>query len=200
MRRLCFGGSFNPIHLGHLRCAKVVAEACRYDRVVLIPTNQPPHKAVSADLASPADRLAMCRLAAASDPLFEVSNIEISRPGMSYTIETARELRAAGWKSVDWLIGADMLQILPRWHKPMELLKEVNFVIMARPGWEFDWQSLPGEFRHLESHVVQAPLIDISATEIRRRIAQRESIRDLVPAAVGDYIELHQLYRADKIA
>src|SRR5689334_3319064 len=104
MAALCFGGSFNPIHWGHLRCAKAVANVCRYDRVVLIPSSQPPHKLDTADLAPSVDRLRMCELAAAEDSLFEVSDIEIKRSGTSYTIDTARELRRNGWKDVNWLI------------------------------------------------------------------------------------------------
>jgi nicotinate-nucleotide adenylyltransferase len=97
---------------------------------------------------------------------------------------------------VDWLIGADMLLYLPKWHRPLDLLREVQFVIMARPGWPIDWDKLPPEFQHLRSHVVEAPLVDISATEIRRRVAEGQPIDHLVPAAVARYIAEHGLYRA----
>ena len=192
---LCFGGSFNPIHYGHLRTSAAVAHRAGYGRVLLIPSAQPPHKPNSADLAAPPDRLAMCQLAAAEQPgLFQVSDLEIQRPGASYTIDTARELRSRGEKNINWLIGADMLRILPKWHRAQDLLREVNFVIMARPGWEFDWDSLPLEFRHLKDHVVEAPQIDISATEIRRRVGAGESIEGLTPPSVVRYLKEHNLY------
>src|SRR5215204_3176269 len=100
MRRLCFGGSFNPIHHGHLICARAAAEAAGFERVVLIPSALPPHKLDDTELASSTDRLAMCRLAVEGDPWFEVEDIELIRKGPSYTIDTARELRRRGWPDV----------------------------------------------------------------------------------------------------
>lgn len=197
MQRLCFGGSFNPIHHGHLLCARAIAEAAGFDRVVLIPAAQPPHKPSHAGLATPEDRLAMCRLAAACQPdLFDVSDIELRRPGRSYTIETARLLKEQGWSRVDWLIGADMLRLLPHWHQSEALLREVNFVVMARPGWEFNWSALPPAYQQLQKNVYATPQIDISATEIRRRLAAGLSIQFLSPIPVIEYIHDRRLYRA----
>lgn len=195
MRRLCYGGSFNPIHNAHLICARAVAEREGFDRVVLVPSALPPHKLQATELASPEDRLHMCRLAVADDPLFEVSEVEIVRPGPSYTIETARELRRQGWDRVAWLIGADMVRILPKWHQAVALLREVELVIMARPGWSMDWDELPEAFRGLRANVVEAPLIDLSATTLRRRVAAGRSIRYLTPDPVCDYIAARGLYR-----
>jgi nicotinate-nucleotide adenylyltransferase len=195
MPRLCFGGSFNPIHNGHLRCAQAVAATAGYDSVVLIPSAQPPHKPDTSDLASASDRLAMCRLAATGLPLFHVSDIETRRTGPSYTIDTAHELRRQGWREVHWLIGADMLLYLPKWHRPDDLLREVHFVVMARPGWPIDWDTLPPAVQKLRSHVVEAPEIDITATEIRRRVWAGEPINQLVPEAVANYIAQQGLYR-----
>lgn len=196
MNTLCFGGSFNPIHYGHLRTSEAVARAGEFHRVLLIPSAQPPHKPASADLAAAPDRLAMCQLAASENPtLFWVSDIEIKRSGPSYTLDTARELRLAGMKTVNWLIGADMVNILPKWHQAHKLLDEVHFVVMARPGWQFNWQSLPPEFQVLKEHVVEAPLMDISATQIRTRIKNGEPIDGLVPAPVVRYINERGLYR-----
>ena len=191
---LCFGGSFSPIHNGHLLCAQAVARNAGYDRVLLIPTGQPPHK-TDGELAPAADRLAMCRLATAAEPLFEVSDIETRRAGPSYTIDTAQELREQGMRDVHWLIGADMLLYLPKWHRPRELLKAVDFVVMARPGWTIDWDKLPAEFRHLQSHVVAAPLVDVSASDIRRRVRDGLPIEGMVPPSVERYIREHGLYR-----
>lgn len=195
MRTLCFGGSFNPIHHGHLICVQAVAEARGDDRVVLIPSALPPHKLDAKELADPHHRLRMCQLAAAGDGLFEVDDLEVMRTGPSYTIDTVRELRRRGWERVAWLIGADMLALLPKWHEPLALLREGELVIMARPGWSIDWESLPGPFQGLRANVVEAPLVDISATTIRRRVATGQSIRYLVPDAVADYIAAHGLYR-----
>jgi nicotinate-nucleotide adenylyltransferase len=131
----------------------------------------------------------------ADDPFFEVEDLELRRTGPSYTIDTVRELRRRGWNRVAWLIGADMVAILPKWHEPLSLLREAELVIMARPGWAFDWQSLPEPFRGLRANVVEAPLVDISATAIRRRVAAGLSIRYLVPEPVAEYIVAQGLYR-----
>src|SRR5262245_22862800 len=104
MSTLCFGGSFNPIHNGHLICARTVSIEKGFDRVLLIPSARPPHKAEDANLAAAHHRLAMCQLVAAEDPIFQASDIEIQRDGRSYTIETARDLGARGEAKVNWLI------------------------------------------------------------------------------------------------
>ena len=198
---LCFGGSFNPIHRGHLDCAQVVGERYGYERVLLIPNAQPPHKLNACDIAPANDRLAMCQLAAefaSAKPqavVFSVSDIETRRGGPSYTLDTARELKVRGIDPINWLIGADMLMYLPKWHEAQKLLDEVHFVVMARPGWAMDWQQLPTAFRKLRENVVEAPLIDITATEIRRLAARGEPIDHLTPPPVARYIESHQLYR-----
>lgn len=195
MAKLCFGGSFNPIHVGHLICARHVAERLGFESVVLIPSAQPPHKPGAADLAPTEHRLAMCQLAALGCDGFVVDNLETQRTGPSYTIETARELKRCGWDRVSWLIGADMLRSLPTWHEPAALLREVDFVVVARPGWSFDWETLPEPYRTLRDRVVEAPLIDVSATEIRRRVRDGLPIDFLTPEPVVRYIREKGLYR-----
>lgn len=196
VRKLCFGGSFNPIHNGHLITSEAVARGRGFERVVLIPSTTSPHKVGHADMAAASDRLAMCRLAIEGNDLFELDDLELTRTGPSYTIDTARELRRRGWDEVNWLIGADQVPALPHWQEPAALLLEVRFVIMARPGWWFDWDTLPAEFRALRDRVVEAPLVDVSATDIRQRIGQGQPIDHLTPSAVADYVREHGLYRA----
>ena len=198
---ICFGGSFNPIHYGHITPAQAVAAKAGFDRVRLIPSAQPPHKPDAADLAPAADRLAMCQLAAdwanaqtPAGPRFEVDDIETRRTGPSYTIDTVSELKRQGFDSVHWLIGADMLLSLPRWHRPADLLQEVQFVVMARPGFTLDFATLPPEFRHLQAQVVEVPLIPISATDIRERVRRSRPITALTPPVIGRYIFSHGLY------
>lgn len=195
MRTLFFGGSFNPIHHGHLICSRVAAEAGGFDRVVLVPTPQPPHKPQSQELASAADRMQMCLLAVNGAPLFDVSDIELRRAGPSYTIDTARELKRQGHREVHWLIGADMLLYLPKWHEAEQLIREVHFVVMARPGWSLDWETMPTPFRSLEREVVSTPSIEISATDLRRRVAAGLPIEYLTPDPVCGYIRRHGLYQ-----
>jgi nicotinate-nucleotide adenylyltransferase len=195
MRTLCFGGTFNPIHHGHLIGARAVAESCGFNRVLLIPNLQSPHKQGDTSIAGPEHRLAMCRLAIAGDRLFDVSDIELQRTGPSFTVDTVQQLRSAGWSEVHWLIGADAVRGLPTWHKAAELMTNVQFEIMARPGWDFDWSTIPFEFHLLKRNVRSAPLIDISSTTVRDRVAAGKPIAYLTPLAVVEYIRLHNLYR-----
>jgi nicotinate-nucleotide adenylyltransferase len=138
----------------------------------------------------------MCQLVAQSDPFFAVDDLELRLSAPSYTLETIRELRKRGWAEVHWMIGADMVQILPKWHRPLELIQETKLWIARRPGYHVDWQSLPTEFRQLESQIVTAPDVEISATEIRQRVATGKSIRYLVSDEVAKYIETEGLYRS----
>lgn len=195
MTKICFGGSFNPIHVGHLMVARAVAEARGFSKIVLVPSAQPPHKPNPADLAGSQDRLHMCQIVTASDPLFEVSDVEILRTGPSYTLDTATQLKQQGWDNIFWLIGADMLQLLPKWHRPSDLMREVTFVIAKRPGYEIDWASIPAEFQILRQNVTPAPLIEISASQIRQRVKTGHSIRYMVPPEVERYIFDQNLYQ-----
>lgn len=192
---LIFGGSFNPVHHAHLICARAAMEHLAADSLTLIPTAQPPHKPVCQELASPTDRLRMCQIAIENDPCFYVDDIELQRGGTSYTIDTVRQLRARGAGQIHWLIGADMVAILPAWHQAEALLQEVTFDLLARPGWCFDWLTLPPPFRVLQSRIVPAPLLEISATQIRHRVAADLPIDYLTPPSVCRYIAEHRLYQ-----
>ena len=193
---LLFGGTFDPPHHGHLIVARSAAEAVGADRVILMPAAQSPHKQGLTVATSPAsDRLAMCRAAVAGDPQFEVSTLELDRPAPSYTYDTATELFQQGFSCVRWLIGADQLLTLPRWHRAAELVQQIDFVIAARPGSELDFDKLPEPFRRLKSSVVTIPRLEISSTDIRQRVAGGKSIRYLVPPAVEQFIIARGLYR-----
>jgi nicotinate-nucleotide adenylyltransferase len=194
-RTLFYGGSFDPIHYGHLRCARAVADKAGFASVVLVPSWRSPHKPDSTSAALPVDRLAMCKLVTSYDEKFQVDEIEIRRGGPSYTLDTVRALKAASYSEVNWLIGADQLAALPRWRDPQALISEANLYIMHRPGYPMDWSVLPGWLQPLRRNVIEVPQVDLSSTEIRERVARGESISDAVPPGVEQYIREHGLYR-----
>lgn len=193
MRQLHFGGSFDPIHFGHLITARAVAENAGFDRVTLVPSHVGPHKQ-GRHAADVHHRLAMCRLAIDGDPLFEVDPIEADRPGPSYAIDTADELYHRGATAVYWLIGGDVVATLPTWHHADRLLQKVTFIVMARPGWLLDPLALPIKIQPLAQNVVAVPQIDISSTLIRQRMAAGQSIRNFTPQAIVEYIQHYRLY------
>ncbi|MHC4442420.1 MAG: nicotinate-nucleotide adenylyltransferase [Planctomycetota bacterium] len=197
-----FGGSFNPIHIGHLIIARAVAERLSLSRTVLIPSANPPHKQ-NHDLVDSADRLEMVRLAIADEPGFELSDIELRRSGPSYTILTVQEYRQMLGRNVDlcWVIGGDTLTELHVWHRVGELADLCRIVTAVRPGFEKpDLSELEKVLsskivRQICDNILPTPTIDISATDIRRRVGTGESVRYLVPDAVLEYIEQRGLYR-----
>jgi nicotinate-nucleotide adenylyltransferase len=193
---LCFGGSFNPIHHGHLICAVAVAEAIGAERIRLIPSGVPPHKVGDARLISSADRFAMTQLAVAGDRRFQVDAREIQRSGPSYTIDTIRELRAEGVVKINWLIGADMLNNFPTWREPEAIIQEANVLVVRRPGHVISWETLPSWLALLHQNVIVAPLIDISATTLRHRVTTGLPIDYFTPSVVARYIAEHGLYRS----
>ena len=192
---LCLGGSFNPIHCGHLSLTRAAAAELRCGTVFLIPSARPPHKADDPTLAPAADRLAMCRLAVAGDPLYRVDPLELERPGPSYTLDTVHSLKARGFRRVAWLIGADLLPGLPHWHRAADLLAEVDFVVMRRPGYAIDWPALPPPIRSLRGRVIEIPPTDASATAVRRNVRSGHPLDGLVPPAVARYIRDQGLYQ-----
>jgi nicotinate-nucleotide adenylyltransferase len=180
-----YGGTFDPIHHGHLILAREAVEQLGLDRVVFIPAAQSPFK--PALIAAPAEiRAAMVRAAIAGEETFELDDSEIYRGGASYTIDTV-EAAVARWPGAElwWLIGEDHLAKLPAWHRYEDLVKLVRFAVFARSGNG----STPHGFPRLTRQV------DISATEIRTRVARGDSIRYLVPETVRTLIEKHRLYR-----
>jgi len=201
-----FGGSFNPVHVGHLIASRAVAEHLRLEKVYLVPAAVPPHRG-SKSLAAPEHRLQMLRLAARGEAVFEVSDYEIRQPGPSYTVLTVEEFSRQLGDAAElfWIIGADSLPDLANWYQAERLVDLCHIVTAARPGWEVpDLSALSGRFRpdqveKLRAGILQTPRIDVSASEIRRRVAAGLSIRYLVPDAVADYIARQGLYRASTV-
>ena len=186
-----YGGTFDPVHNGHLIGARDALEQCGLDAIVWIPCARSPHKVGAASApASDADRLAMLRLALRGEKRFWVSPIELKRGGPSYAIETALEFRAAlPGAELFWLIGADQLPKLATWHRATELKKLLTFLLLDRPG---------SKTSRLPKGVLALPQprwIDIAATEIRTRAKRGEPLDFLVPPSVATYIAKKPLYR-----
>lgn len=192
------GGTFNPIHLGHLLMAQDAMEQLRLDRVKFIPTALPPHKTAER-LAPAADRLRMVRLAIRANPAFEADDIEIRRGGISYTVDTLCELRRRHPRArFYFIIGADSLRELHLWRQARRLVKLCTFVTVPRPGFEpkpvVDPKLDAATRRRLRQHVLRGHACDIASSDIRRRVARGLSIRYLLPDAVRDYIRRRKLY------
>ncbi len=208
-----FGGAFDPIHMGHLRAAEEVREALGLDRVVFVPTADPPHKE-SAQLAPVADRLAMARAATADHEAFAVSDFEAARPEKSYSLYTIRHFRETlpPDAALHFILGADAFAEIATWHRWRDALAEANFVVMTRPGSRAAQpaDALPAEvaavYRRESDGVYAAggarllfvPVtgLDIASSDIRRRLREGRSIRYLVPAAAERYIVANRLYGA----
>lgn len=198
-----FGGTFDPPHVGHLILASEARSQLELTRVLWSVTPDPPHK--QDQLITPLEhRLAMVKLAIEADPAFELSDIELNRPGPHYTLDTIKLLaeQNPGMEIVP-ILGGDSLNDLPTWHKPKELLFAAHWVgVMRRPGEETDLQELERELPGISSkiHYVDAPLLEIASREIRNRAATGKPFRYYLPEPVYEYIEKHRLYqRAEPI-
>lgn len=182
------GGTFNPIHIGHLILAEESREKLGLDKIIFVPTYLPPHKDNS-DIAEARTRLKMASLAIKGNRDFAVSDIEIKRDGRSYTIDTIRELKKEyPDDELFFIIGSDLLNYLEEWKDLSEIVKMVKFVAVTRPG--FPLEKIPSYIR-----TVAINAVDISGFEIRRRIKENKSLKYLVPEAVRAYIIKNKLYR-----
>jgi nicotinate-nucleotide adenylyltransferase len=197
--RLLYGGTFDPVHHGHLIPCRHARELLNADSVTLLPARISPHK--SATVSASADhRLAMLHLAIAGENGFAIDPRELTRPGPSFTIDTVRDLTATSADTFTLLIGADQLKLFATWREVQEILRLVKVAVLARPGadlhagLELAYATLgaPGRERLTP---LETPLIEISATAIRQRAALGQSIRYLVPDAVAEYMVKHQLYQ-----
>lgn len=193
------GGTFDPPHVGHLWLATLAADAMGLDRVLFMPAAQPPHKGDRL-VTRASDRLVMTRLAIAGDELFELSLIEMERPGPSYTIDSVDELLAMyGPDTTLYLImAADSLAQIDTWREPDALLERIEWVVGPRPGTELpDRSALEARFgeRSARIHLLEGPSLGVSASQIRRRVAAGHAIRYLVPRGVEELIIERGLYR-----
>lgn len=199
MRIGVFGGSFDPIHLGHLILAENCREQARLDQVLFMPCAMSPHKLDGAH-GTDRQRLEMLDFAIGGHPNFVRSDMEIKRGGVSYTVETLRELTASQ-PDDEWffLMGADSLESFATWREPEEILQLSKPIIVGRPGSQLDLKSLEplssaDYVASVKQLSVESPLIDISSSEIRRRVDASQSIRFLAPRSVEKYIETQKLY------
>jgi nicotinate-nucleotide adenylyltransferase len=195
MRIGILGGTYDPIHNGHLHIGRQVAAQLGLAQILLIPSRTPPHRA--APLASSQQRLAMCTLAAGADPLFRVSDIELQRSGPSYTIDTLEAL-ATPDTQLTLILGADAAALLPQWYRAADLGAHSELAVINRPGSTCDdaaiTRAIPSFGGRL--HMIVAPAYDISSSVIRQRCVASLPIDDLVPPPVADYIAQHGLYRS----
>ncbi|MBB4663822.1 nicotinate-nucleotide adenylyltransferase [Conexibacter arvalis] len=197
MRVGILGGTFNPPHLAHLVCAQEAHSQLGLDRVLLMPAGEPPHKTVAPGDPSPEQRFELCRLAVAGDERFEVSRIELERPGRSYTADTLRLLHErAPEDELVFIVGGDMAASFPSWREPEAVLSLATLAVAERRGSKRDaieraLEPLAGSERVT---YFDMPRIDLSSSELRARVAQGRPIRYLVPDAVAEAIAAEGLY------
>jgi len=197
MRVGVLGGTFDPIHNGHLVAAEEVRAQLRLDRVVFVPAGLPPHK-LTDDVSSVDHRLAMVKLAVAGNPYFTVSHVDIDRFGPCYTVDTIELLRDEWGFEVElyFIMGSDSLADILTWHRPGRLIRLCRLAVMERPGYRVDMQELERMLPGIASriHLINSPQLDISSTDIQRRVREGLPIKYQVPEAVEDYIYEHELY------
>ncbi len=189
------GGTFDPIHTGHLGAASAAADCAGLDRVIFVPSAEPPHR--GAAVASAEDRLAMCRLAIEGEPLFEVSDVEVRRGGRSYTVDTLRELRARlPGDELFLILGWDAAKMMPTWRDPEAVLDLATVLVVSRPGTE------PPDLHDLESAGLAEGRVvlclratpNVSGSALRRAIADGEPVSGKLAGSVERYIATHHLY------
>jgi nicotinate-nucleotide adenylyltransferase len=185
------GGTFDPIHMGHLVLAEQVREQFQLEQVIFIPSASPPHK--TEQKLSPANhRFEMTKLALEGNRFFSVSDIELKREGLSYTVETLRKLKELYNDSeIYFLTGSDVLDEITTWKDPEEIYKLARIVIAVRPGFdEFD----PDNYFAKKSIIARITGVDVSSTQIREKVRKGESVKYLVPSRVEEYIRKENLY------
>lgn len=193
------GGTFDPIHIGHLACAEQAREAYGLSAVVFVPAGNPVFKR-DRGVTPAADRLEMCRLAVASNPAFDVSALEVERGGDTYTVDTLRELRAfyPGNVELFFITGADAVAKISRWHESEEVARLARFIAVTRPGYDLSEVRRELDEGPFTVDFLEATALSVSSSDLRRRVCAGKSIRYLTMSGVLDYIESHGLYRKEK--
>jgi len=195
------GGTFDPIHLGHLAVAEEAREVLDLERILFVPAGQPPHKPAG-EVTSIEHRLAMVELAIADNRAFELSRIEVDRPGPSYTVDTLETL-AAGGDRVTVILSAETFAELPTWHEPWRLFEAARVAVAPRWGYpapDPDWLAATFPGREDRVSYLEGPRLGVSSTALRARVAAGRSIRYLVPQPVAAYIAANNLYTARRNA
>jgi nicotinate-nucleotide adenylyltransferase len=190
------GGTFDPVHHGHLVIAEEARESLGLERVLLIPAASPPHKP-GRPVTAAAHRLAMAELAVAGNPSFAVSRLELDRGGTSYTVDTLEELRVQGMVEPWFILSAEALVDFPTWRDPGRILDLARLAVVPRVGsaaLDLDWFTARFPRRGDRVRFLSGPLLPISGSVVRRRAAAGRSVRYLVPDAVAAYIAQHSLY------
>lgn len=200
MRLGVFGGTFDPVHYGHLVAAEEVRYRLRLDKVLFVPAGMPPHK-LDHDITPTRHRLAMLELAIASNPGFALSRVDIDRHGPCYTVDTLALLHEEYGPGTElfFLMGMDSLADLLTWKEPERLIRLAWIVVVGRPGFQADVDELdkvlPGAAERI--CIVDTPLMEVSSSDIRQRVRVGAPIRYQVPEAVEAYIRAHRLYVAE---
>lgn len=192
------GGTFNPIHLGHLLISEYIRDNFPLDKIIFIPSGNPPHKNWG-ELIATKHRYNMSLLATGSNQYFDVSSLEINRQGKSYTVDTINEFKSTYPNDEFYfIIGGDTLYELTKWHDYNKLFSITNFIVIDRPGFEnieiLDKIEDLNRVYGASIFYIKGPLIDISSTQIRQNLKHNKSIKYLVPKEVEDYISFHKLY------
>ena len=199
---ILFGGTFDPIHLGHTAVASFAAEAIGAEKVIFIPAKRSPLKNLLPK-ACDSDRFAMAELAIVGNGKFELSDCELKKSTHSYTLDTVREFKKAYDKDAEicWLIGADSVSELPYWYRIAELIDECNLCVMYRAGYgKPDFNGFVGMWGQgrvdkLQRNIIQTPLINTSSTEVRKRLASGEDVSEMLHQEVIEYINRRGLYQ-----
>jgi len=197
-RLAIFGGTFDPIHIGHLAIAEDALWALQADQMLFVPAAQQPLKQGQTPGATAEQRLRMVELAVADNPHFAVWNGEVRRGGMSYTIDTvAQIMQASPDADLYFVLGADAVTLLLRWHRIEQLIEMCRFAVLRRPGAALALDPLIETLPALHDRVtvIDGPLLTISATDVRHRLHSGQPVRYHLPPAVWHYIEQHGLYR-----
>ncbi len=193
-----FGGTFDPIHYGHLVAAQEVLSELKLDRVLFVPAGWPPHKPLR-HLSSIQQRVEMVELAISSNSHFALSRIDIERPGPSYTVETLDLLHRQMGPGTElyFIMGLDSLADLPTWHAPERIIQLAYLVVVDRPRYDVDMDLLRQTLPDIEARLISLhiPGMNISSTDIQRRVRENKPIKYQVPEAIEEYIYSNGLYR-----